>query len=157
LLYRSACVANKMIDGKRHTARFHFDDLKSSHVNSKVNDGFLKWLNKMYGGYGEVKATQGPVHDYLGMTFDFSRKGKVIVDLIDYITAMVNDFPTKLKPTDVAPTPAAEDLFAQGKGENLEKETAENFHTFVAKCWLMNTKNTGLLHSEFTRKLWLLN
>jgi hypothetical protein len=32
-------------------------------------------------------------------------------------------------------TPAAKDLFAQGKGENLEKETAENFHTlFVAKA-----------------------
>jgi hypothetical protein len=68
------------------------------------------------------------------MTFDFPQKGKVIVDMIDYISAMVNDFPTKLKPTDIAPTPAAEDLFAQGKGENLEKETAENFHTFVAKA-----------------------
>lgn len=128
------CVANKMIDGNQHTVRFHVDDLKSSHVNSKVNDEFLKWLNKMYGEFGEVKATRGPVHDYLGMTFDFSQKGKVIVDMIDYITAMVNDFPTKLKPTDVAPTPAAEDLFAQGKGENLQKETAENFHTFVAKA-----------------------
>jgi hypothetical protein len=59
----------------------------------------------MYGGYGKVKATQAPVHDYLGMTFDFSqKKGKVIVDMIDYINAMVNDFPTKLKPTDVAPS-----------------------------------------------------
>jgi hypothetical protein len=75
--------------------------ISDAHVNSKVNDEFLKWLNKMYGEYGEVKATQGPVHDYLGMTFDFSQKGKVIVDMIDYITAMVNDFPTKLKPTDV--------------------------------------------------------
>ena len=103
-------------------------------MNSKVNDEFLKWLNKMYGGYGEVKATRGPVHDYLGMTFDFSQKGKVIVDMIDYITAMVNDFPTKLKPTDVAPTPAAEDLFAEGKGDKLQKETAENYHTFVAKA-----------------------
>jgi hypothetical protein len=74
------------------------------------------------------------VNDYLGMTFDFSHKGKVVVDdMIDYITAMVNDFPTK-KPTDVASTPAAEDLFAQGKSENLEKETAENLHTFVAKA-----------------------
>jgi hypothetical protein len=36
------CVANKMIDGKQHTVRFHVDDLKSFHVNSKVNDEFLK-------------------------------------------------------------------------------------------------------------------
>jgi hypothetical protein len=68
--------------------RFHVDDLKSSHVNSKVNDEFLKWLNKMYGGYGEVKATRGPLHDYLSMTFDFSQKGKVIVDMIDYIGSL---------------------------------------------------------------------
>ena len=71
------CVANRQVHGKQHTVRFHVDDLMSSHVNKKVNDKFLKWLNKKYGTHGEVKATRGDVHDYLGMTFDFSDKGKV--------------------------------------------------------------------------------
>ena len=34
------CVANKMIQGKQHTVRFHVDDLMDSHVNPKVNDDF---------------------------------------------------------------------------------------------------------------------
>ena len=66
----------------------------------------------MYGGYGEVKSTRGKIHDYLGMTFDFSEKGKVKIDMIDYMSSMVDDFSVDFKPGDTAPTPAAPDLFA---------------------------------------------
>ena len=128
-----ACVANRMVRGKQHTVRFHVDDLMSSHVDPKTNDNFLKWLNKMYGSHGEVKATRGKIHDYLGMRFDFSDKGKVKVDMIDYIESMVDEFPITLKPNDTAPNPAAEDLFAQGTGEKLGTEQAQQFHTWVAK------------------------
>jgi hypothetical protein len=126
-----ACVANRTVNDKQHTVRFHVDDVKSSHLDPQVNDEFLKWLNKMYGNYGEVKATRGKIHDYLGMTFDFSEEGKVKIDMIDYINSMVDDFPVKIEGT--APTPAAEDLFAEGSSEKLIKHDAENFHTFVAK------------------------
>ena len=61
--------------------KYHVDDLMGSHVDPKVNDEFLKWLNEMYGHFGEVKATRGPIHDYLGMTFDFLEKGIVKIDL----------------------------------------------------------------------------
>ena len=127
------CVANAMVKGKQHTIRFHVDDLMSSHVDAAVNTKFLKWLNKMYGEFGEVKATRGPKHDYLGMTFDFSQPGKVPIDMIDYINSMVDDFSVKLQSTDTRQTPAADDLFAKGDGKKLPKEKAEEFHTFVAK------------------------
>ena len=87
------CVANKVIDGKQHTVKYHVDDLMGSHVDSKVNDKFLKWLNEMYGHFGEVKATHGPIHNYLGMTFDFLEKGIVKIDMIDYVKGMLEDFP----------------------------------------------------------------
>ena len=77
----------------------------------------------MYGSYGEVKATRGPIHDYLGMRFDYSEPGKVKVDMIDYINAMVDDFTTTIDNT--APTPAAENLFAEGKGDKLGKAEAK--------------------------------
>ena len=128
-----SCVANKTEMGKQQTVRFHVDDLMSSHVNTLVNDRFLKWLNQMYGTHGKVQATRGKIHDYLGMIFDFTEEGKVMVDMSDYITAMIEDFPIKLKTTDVSPSPAAEDLFAEGTGEKLNKEQAELFHTCVAK------------------------
>jgi hypothetical protein len=127
------CVANRMVDQKQHTIRFHVDDLMSSHVDKRVNDKFEKWLNKMYGGYGKVKSTRGKHHDYLGMTFDFSKNGKVIIDMVDYITNMIEESSIKLKVTDTAPTPAGEDLFKTGLGAKLNKEQAEEFHTIVAK------------------------
>ena len=72
-----ACVANKQVKGKQHTVHFHVDDLMSSHVDSKVNDEFAKWLNKMYGKHGAVKVNHGKVHDYLGMVFDFQNQTKL--------------------------------------------------------------------------------
>jgi len=71
------CVANRIINGSQHTLRFHMDDVMSSHENSKVNDEFGKWANKMYGEFADVKTTRRDVHEYLGMTFDFSVKKEV--------------------------------------------------------------------------------
>ena len=34
------CVANRTVNGKQHTITFHVDDIKSSHVDPKVNDEF---------------------------------------------------------------------------------------------------------------------
>ena len=129
----NSCVANRKVRGKRHTVRFHVDDLMSSHVDPKVNDLFKKWLNKRYGEHGEVKAHRGKVHDYLGMTFDWSKPGTVEVGMTDYVSNMLDDFSIHMKPEDTAPTPAAENLFAKGTGAKLDKERAKEFHTFVAK------------------------
>ncbi len=127
------CVANKMVNGKQHTIGFHVDDLMSSHVDPKVNDDFLKWLNDMHGKHGEVKATRGDHHDYLGMNFDFSEKGKVKLDMIKCVENMVDEFSVKFGPDDSVSSPAADDLFAKGKGSELDPARAQEFHTFVAK------------------------
>ena len=34
------CVANKMVKGKQLTVCWHIDDLKASHMDSRVNDSF---------------------------------------------------------------------------------------------------------------------
>ena len=127
-----ACVANRWVNRKRHTVRFHVDDLMSSHVDPKVNDKFLKWLNVLYGEHGEVKATRGSTHDYLGMTLKFLGGEKVVVSMTDYIERLVDEFPVKI--TNTAPTPAAEDLFAEGKGAKLDPERAKTLHTWAAKA-----------------------
>ena len=127
------CVANKMIGQKQHTVRFHVDDLMASHVDPKVNDRFDKWLNKMYGSYRTVNCTRGNTHDYIGMTFDFSIPNTVKVNMKDYVANMLDEFPIHLTKDDVAPTPAAADLFAQPQSVPLSKDQAESYHTFVAK------------------------
>ena len=128
------CVANKMVNGKQHTIRFHVDDLMCSHVDPQVNTKFLKWLNSKYGTYGDVKATRGKIHDYLGMQFDFSKSGMVIIGMVPYMKAMVDEFSVEFKPSDTARTPAPSDLFAKGESPPLNEEMAEEYHTFVAKA-----------------------
>ena len=92
-----ACVANKDVEDKQHTVCWHVDDLKASHVSTKVNDDFLEWLNEVYGKEGEVKATRGDTHDYLAMWLIFLSSGKVVVDMRYYVKKMIEDFPEKLK------------------------------------------------------------
>jgi hypothetical protein len=82
---------------KGHNDTFHVDDVKSSHKQAKVNDDFAIWLQEMYGEHAEVKCHRGDRHVYLGMVFDYSRKGKFKIDMTEYITNMVDDFPIKLK------------------------------------------------------------
>ena len=43
------CVANCIINGKQHTICWHIDDMKSSHIDPKVNDKFHYWLEDEYG------------------------------------------------------------------------------------------------------------
>jgi len=101
----------------------------------------------MYGEHGAVKITRGKVHNYLGMVFDFSETGKVTVDMSDYVTGMLDEFPVKFKPNDKVATPAADDLFSQGESEPLSRQQAEEFHTFVAKCLFLCKRARPDLHT----------
>ncbi|KAL7562441.1 hypothetical protein ACA910_020582 [Epithemia clementina (nom. ined.)] len=93
------CIANRMINGKQHTVTWHVDDLKSSHVDPKVNDEFANWLETKYGDpkVGKVKAERGKRHDYLAMKLDFSIPGEAKIDMTDYVKTMVEDFPEELE------------------------------------------------------------
>ena len=89
------CVANRTVGGKQHTVTWHVDDLKSSHVDPKVNDDFIHWLEVTYGDseIGKVKAVRGKFHDYLAMNLDYSTQGQVRINMTDYIATMIKDFP----------------------------------------------------------------
>ena len=62
------CVANKMVNGQQLTVCWHVDNLKSSHIGPRVNNEFLQWIENTFRQLGEVRMTQGLLHDYLGMT-----------------------------------------------------------------------------------------
>ena len=130
-----ACVANKMINGKQHTIVFHVDDLKCSHVDPKVNDTFLLWLNEQYGQMGEVKAHRGKVHEYLGMQLDYSVNGKVQINMVDYVKEMISSFPENIVNSSKIKTPADSNLFNVNDKdmEILSDYDREIYHTTVAK------------------------
>jgi hypothetical protein len=67
------CAANRKVQGLQQTVVFHVEDLKLSHKSKSVNDIFEKWLNSMYGKHGKVTATNGRIHNYLGLELDYRK------------------------------------------------------------------------------------
>lgn len=125
--------SNRIINNKQHTVTWYVDDLKSGHVDSKVNDEFLKWLEKMYGDakLAPVKSSRDKIQDYLAMKLDFNEKGKLKVNMIDYVKGMIEEFPDKIENSLY---PWNDNLFkVDDKATKLSKEKRETFHTFVAK------------------------
>ena len=108
--------------------RFHVDDLMSSHVDKQVNINFLAWLNRKYESYGKVAVTQGKVYDYLGMVFDFSKKGNLIIDMSKYTSKMVTDFEKKYGIlTGMAKVIAKENVFGPSKRQTAECKDSSPF------------------------------
>jgi hypothetical protein len=74
-----------MIDGKQCTVLWHVDDLKMSQVDSKVTDGIIAQLSEKNGKEVPLTVQRGKAHECLGITIDFSKKGKVNFIMDDYI------------------------------------------------------------------------
>lgn len=128
------CVANKTVDGKQMTVVWHVDDLKISHMVVKEVDNFIQWLRDMYEEeeIGKIKVSRGKIHDYLGMTLDFSSEGEVKIKMVDYVKKMVEAFPEESEL--IATTPAALHLFEVRDDVKVLKESeAVIFHNIVAK------------------------
>jgi len=127
-----SCVANKMIDGKQCTILWHVDDLKISHVSNAVVEDILARLNDKYGREQPLSVTRGHVHDYLGMTLDYSTPGQVQFTMTDYIDNLLEDAAQDMQGTSTSP--AASYLFdVDPTATKLDRLTAEYFHTMVAK------------------------
>ena len=104
-----SCVVNKMVDGKQLTVAWHVDDLKVSHEKEEVLDEFIGMMQNEFGKDAPLSISCGPVQDYLGMTLDFSEKGRVVVKMHDYVKNMLNDAPASMDGK--VATPAAAHLF----------------------------------------------
>eukprot|EP00957_Ditylum_brightwellii_P211272 15365980-Ditylum_brightwellii.AAC.1 len=105
------------------------NDLKISHVDSKEVTRMLCWLE---GRCGKLRTTRGKLHDDLGMTLDFSKKGKVKVLMVEYVNEIIEDFPEAVEGS--VTTTAAEHLFnIKKEGTALNETQVRQFHTFTAK------------------------
>jgi hypothetical protein len=122
------CVFNKKLPGKpQQTACFHVDDVKATCVDARLNDWLYGELEKAYPG---MKFTRGPVHEYLGMVFDYTKRGQVSISMERYVDEVL-----KAHPVDgTAKTPAADDLFdVDVDSPLLSKTDAKTYHTVTAK------------------------
>jgi hypothetical protein len=103
------CVVNKVIDGRQCTIIWHVDDLMLKHVSQEVLDQIVSDLSKKFGKEDTLSIHIGKIHDYLGMNFDFSKRGKVVFQMVDYIRNILDELPDDFDGT--AGTPATSYLF----------------------------------------------
>jgi len=127
------CVANKTINGKQCTVLWHVDDLKISHVDGELVDNIINLLKEKCGKDAPLTVTRGKVHEYLGMTIDYSVDGKVIIRMDDYVAGVIDE--ARADMSGEAPTPAAEHLYdvRQSDRDLLDAEDGQHFHAMVAK------------------------
>jgi hypothetical protein len=127
------CTFNKMVDGNQITIQFHVDDLKISHMKQSVIDSVLSDLNKKFGTSKKpLSATTGEVHDYLGITIDYSEHDKVKFTMYDYLEDILAEMPEDMKGT--APTPASDNLFNIDEDSlPLNEKESDFFHRTTAR------------------------
>jgi hypothetical protein len=95
--------------------------------------GVIKQIDDEFGQEAPITVTRGNVHDYLGMTLDYTEKGKVKIKMLDYVMKMFADLPAEMDGE--AATPAANHLFdVDEDSPRVSKEKAQFFHTYVAKA-----------------------
>jgi hypothetical protein len=121
------CVMNKMVEGKQLTVAWHVDDLKVSHVDSKVVDKFIEDMESEFGKEAPLNKSRGAIHDYLGMKLDYSQPGSVQITMTEYIKMIVHDAPSDMRGR--AATPAADHLFRVNSTNpvKLSKEKTDIF------------------------------
>jgi hypothetical protein len=127
-----SCVVNKLINGKQCTIIWHVDDLKLSHVDQNVLEGVVKKLNAKYGQEDPLVVHRGKVHEYLGMTIDYSEDGKVKFMMTDYVKGILDEAPDDMN--GFAVTPAASNLFTvREDAGKLDDAQSDEYHRLTAK------------------------
>ena len=126
------CTFNKMINGYQCTIQVHVDDLKLSHVQQDKLNKIINQLNEVFGSDDNIlTASYGKIHEYLGMTIDWSTKGKVVFTMYDYLEDILSEALTDFGGEDV--TPAISELFTVNLTQRkLDATTADLFHRIVA-------------------------
>ena len=79
-----------------------------------------------------LTTNRGKVLEYLGLTLDYSEKGKVKISMYEYIRKIVEESLEDMR--GIAKTPASSHLFLTNlECKKLSENTAQLFHNITAK------------------------
>ena len=97
-------------------------------------------LSNKFGKVNEMTVKRGKIHEYLGMTLDFSEESKFIVNTEEYIDKILIGLPEDMN--GVVTTPASDHLFkTHSDAPKLNKERVELFHQVTAQIKLYSWHN----------------
>ena len=87
---------NKITDGYQITMIWYVNDLKVSHKNPFESIMLALYLSKIY---EKVIVKRGKIHNFLGMTVDYSKVGKLKVSRTNYTDKIIMEFSEKITTT----------------------------------------------------------
>ena len=93
----TCALSTKMMNGKQCTVAWNMDNIKISHYEENVTESIIKILDDEYGKEPPLVVIQGLMHEYLGMTIDFSEPGKVKFYMKDYNKNLLEECPKDLR------------------------------------------------------------
>lgn len=120
------CVFNKGQGRDQTTVVIYVDDIFVTAYRQEGIDEVARILRERYSG---VSVHDGPVHSYLGMSFDFSTDFRVKVTMKGYIENLLEGCGVM----GTASSPATEHLFRVRESDALPEEDRIEFHSRVAK------------------------
>ena len=96
---------NKYIEGEQCKILWHVYDVKTSHRDPKVLTTVIDIISYICGREYPLTVTRVKFREYLGITIDFSDKGKVKFTMYYSIADMLEDLPEDIN-TGEAATPS---------------------------------------------------
>ena len=116
---------------------FHVDDLKISHKDEDIVTKIINKLDEKYGAIMPISISRGKVHYYLGMVFDYTNPGEVLIHMYQYIDNMVAMTPQRYKEGMGSATAAPTNLYEvrdpnSNEVEPLSKQYREEYHSLTA-------------------------
>jgi hypothetical protein len=83
-----------------------------------------------------ITITRGKVHDYLGMTLEYSEKVKVKRKMLDYVDKMLTDLPDDMDGE--SPSPASNHFLTVNDDHiKVDENKAQFFHTYVVNTMFL--------------------
>ena len=120
------------------TVFWKVDDLKVSHKNEFEITRFATYLQDIYVG---LQASCVKVHEYLGMTLDYSEKGKLKLSMIPYLINLLKEFLEDLGALSATTTP--DNVFKvrpEGDSRFLPEDQSHAFHHTVVQLLLLSVQ-----------------
>jgi hypothetical protein len=122
------CIFNKWheSEGVQSTIGIHVDDCFISCAVPEILESIVQWFAEEF---EDLNVTRGDVHQFTGMTLDYTEPDKLIVTMKNQIDNLLEK--TGVKGTAVNPSEA--DLFTIDiNSPKLERKRADEFHSIVA-------------------------
>ena len=122
----------KIVKSKQCNILWQVDDLKMSHVDPEILPSVPYEIDAEHVNIVKTITTWGKIHNYLGMTIDYSSLCNVKLSMVDCIGNMIDDIPEDTRGESA--TPSAHHLFVIAEdATKLYRTDANIFYNFVAQ------------------------